>query len=117
MSVSAISEPDSGRRALRLGPVARHHHADDHLLAFLDLAPGHLGVGAVPDAELQRDRRGLAVGPHHPYPPGGGAAAPPAARPGAGGTLALRRIDSGRAEAQRRVRDLEHALPLVDDDP
>src|SRR5258705_9275908 len=117
MSASAISEPEA-RRALLLWPVARGHDADDDLLALLDLSLGHLGVGAVTDTELQRERGRLAVGADHPYAPAGRSArAAAAARSRAGGPLALRRLHPGRPESERRVRDLEHALLLLDDDP
>src|SRR5713101_1135778 len=71
MRAAAISESQARRSAWLLRPVARDDDADDHLLAFLELTLGHRGVGAVADAELQRDRGRLAVGPDHPHAPGG----------------------------------------------
>src|SRR5688572_15698096 len=100
---AGISEPQARRARLRWS-VARGHDADDDLLPLLDIPLGHLGVGAIADAELKHDRGRLAVGPDHPDAPGGRAtpAAAPAARPG--GPLALGSLDSGRPEPERRVR-------------
>src|ERR1700693_1294855 len=98
MRASGISEPEArSALLLLLRTVARDRDADDHLLAFLDLPLGHLGVGAVADAELQRERGRLAVGPEHPHAPGGRPArAAATARSRSRGPLALGGFHPGR---------------------
>src|SRR4029453_17080023 len=117
MRASAILEPQARGGPGLLRALARYGETHDHLLAFLDLALRHLSVGSVADAQLQLDRGRLAVGADDPPAPRrcpAGPAGTTTGRPRR--ALALGGLDPGRAEAQRRVRDLPHVLLLLDHD-
>src|SRR4029453_13901423 len=117
MRASAISEPQARGGPGLLRTLARHGETHDHLLAFLDLALRHLGVGSVADAQLQLDRGRLAVGADDPHASRRRSAGPAGTTAGLPRrALPLGSLDPGRAEAQRRVWALPHVLLLLDHD-
>src|SRR6266540_741021 len=98
----AISESQPGAARGRRGPLGRAAQSDQHLLLLLELVSHHFGVGAVGDADPERDGLRLAAGSEHPHPslkpgaaasragtPGAAAsgAGTPAAGPALGGTV------------------------------
>src|SRR5436309_15349518 len=94
------SQPRPARRRRR--PLGRGAQPANHLLLLLGLVSRHLGVGAVGDADTERDGLRLTAGSEHPHPslkPGAAASragTPAAAGPALGGTV---RLYAGRPEA------------------